>query len=355
MNRSFRLSQNSKIRTAIIGSGSLGRNRIVQILSELKNTEIPVICEPSFEAYTKAKEIFKSKDLPIPPNEPDLDRLTHEYKHELDAAYIATPHSFHYIQAKKCLEAGLDVLLEKPMVKTLEEAELLMETRDLTKGLLVVAFQGSLSPHIKTASSILRSGKLGDIHNISATVWQNWVSLAEGTWRLDPEKSGGGFLFDTGAHVLNTVADLAGEDFFEVSAFFNNMDQSVEVNAVIIARLESGTLVTINACGDTAPTCASDIRVFCTNGALRTGAWGESLEILKNQPSNWQLTGISRDQTWKQVEVPESRGVWDEFLKIREGITSNSSPPELGLRMIKLWDAITLSASQNGKPVRISR
>ena len=339
----------------MIGCGSLARGRINQILTEFKNTEISVVSEPSFEAYTETQEIFESHNLQVPPNEPDLDRLTDKYKHELDAAYIATPHSSHYIQAKKCLEAGLDVLLEKPMVKTLAEAELLMETRDLTKGLLVVAFQGSLSPHIQTASSILRSGKLGSIHNISATVWQNWVTLAEGTWRLDPQESGGGFLFDTGAHVLNTVTDLAGEDFVDVSAFFNNMDQSVEVNAVIIGRLESGSLVTINACGDTAPTCASDIRVFCKNGALRTGAWGESLEILKKQPPNWKLTGISRDQTWEQVEVAESRGVWDEFLKIRKGIAPNSSPPELGLRMIKLWDAITLSASQNGESVRIAR
>jgi predicted dehydrogenase len=160
-------------------------------------------------------------------------------------------------------------------------------------------------------------------------------------------------VFDSGAHMLNTVADLAGEEFTDVWALFDNHDSPVEVAAVIMGRLASGTLVTINACGDTAPSCASDIRVFCTKAALRTGAWGESLEILWKQPDNWQVTGISRDQGWEIVDVPESHGVWEDFLATWTGSMVNPSPPELGLRMARLWDAIKQSAADNGAPVRL--
>ena len=73
-----------------------------------------------------------------------------------------------------CMEAGVDVLLEKPMVMNAAEAEDLIATRDRTGRLLVVAFNGSLSPEIRKAAKILRSGELGDLLTISATVWQNW-------------------------------------------------------------------------------------------------------------------------------------------------------------------------------------
>ncbi|MFN8459528.1 MAG: Gfo/Idh/MocA family oxidoreductase [Anaerolineae bacterium] len=69
---------------------------------------------------------------------------------------------------------------------------------------MVIAFQGSLSPEVRTAR-MLREGKLGPILNISGTVWQNWKDRTTGAWRQDPALSGGGFMFDTGAHNINTL------------------------------------------------------------------------------------------------------------------------------------------------------
>lgn len=192
------------------------------------------------------------------------------------------------------------------------------------------------------AASMLRSGELGPILSISGVIWQNWAAYTDGTWRQQPEFSGGGFLFDTGAHLLNTVTDLAGEDFVEVAAWFDSRQRPVEIVGVIIGRLASGALVTLNACGDTAPSCSSDIRVFCPNGILRTGAWGRLLEIQRDEQQGWQT-----------VEVPISLGVWEQFLAVRRGELPNPSPPEVGLRLAYLWDAIKASAAQNGALVRI--
>ncbi|MCC7354810.1 MAG: Gfo/Idh/MocA family oxidoreductase [Anaerolineae bacterium] len=329
------------VRAAIIGCGGMARHHIRQMLQQQDTTRIEVVCEPSPAAYAAAGEIFKVAGLEPPPNQPDLARLLAGYGDRLDAAFIITPHAYHHGQTVACLEQGLDVLLEKPMVMNAAEARSLIAARDRTGKLLVVAFPGSLSPRIRMAAAMLRSGEVGPILSISGVVWQNWGPTTVGTWRQQPQISGGGFLFDTGAHMLNTVADLAGEDFVEVAAWLDNNGRPVDTRAAVIARLSSGAMVTINGCGEAIPSCASDVRVFCAKAIVRTGIWGEFLEI--------QRYGHKRLRT---VQVPPSLGVWEQFLAVREGLMPNPCPPEVGLRMARLWDAIKASAAKGGVPVQ---
>ena len=329
------------VQTAIVGCGGMARHHIPRILEQSDTTHIAVVCEPSSTAYEATARIFEEAGLEPPPNEPDLGRLLADHSDRIDAAFIITPHACHHDQAKACMEAGLDVLLEKPMVMNADEARSLIHTRDTTGRLLVVAFNGSLSPQIRIAVDMLRSGELGEIRNISAVVWQDWSQSQAGAWRRRPEISGGGFLFDTGAHMLNTVADLAGEPFIQVAAWLDNRGGPVEVLAAVTARLKSGGLVTLTGCGETIPSCASDVRVFCTKAILHTDVWGRWLKM--------QRRGRTRLRT---VKVPPSLGVWEQFLAVREGRIPNPCPPEVGLRMALLWDAIKASAAQGGIPVR---
>jgi predicted dehydrogenase len=255
--------------------------------------------------------------------------------------FIITPHSFHAAQTTACLEAGLDVLLEKPMVMNATEAEALIASRDRTGRLLVVAFPGSLSPQVRTAARLIASGEVGALLNVDALVWQDWQTHSTGTWRQDPTTSGGGFLFDTGAHMLNTVTDLAGEDVVEVVAWLEDDGRPVDLRAVVMARLASGALVTMNGCGRAIPSLGSEIRVFCERATLRTGVWGERLEL--------QRHGSKRLSPVRSVA---SRTVWEQFLAVRTGREPNPSPPEVGLRMARLWDAIRESSAHGGAVVR---
>jgi predicted dehydrogenase len=331
------------VRLGIIGCGGMAREHLRNILQQQDTTQIAAICEPSDEAYSTAAEIFRTAGMTPPPNQPDFKRFVRDFAGQLDAVFIITPHVYHHDQAVASLQAGWDVLLEKPMVMNANEARSLIEARDGTGKLLVVAFPGSLSPQIRTAVKMLRGGEIGSILNINAMVWQNWASNTTGTWRQQPAISGGGFLFDTGAHMLNTVSDLAGENFVEVAAWMDNRSTPVDILAVIIGRLASGALVTLNACGEAIPSCHSDIRVFCTGGILRTGIWGEMLEL--------QRPGRNR---LRKVDVAPSSGVWEQFLDVRDGRIANPGPPEIGLRMAQLWDAIQASAANHGAPVRCS-
>ncbi|HEV8280850.1 MAG TPA: Gfo/Idh/MocA family oxidoreductase [Candidatus Limnocylindrales bacterium] len=326
-------------RVGFIGVGVMARVHIAGML-RAGDTEVVAVCEPAPAAYAAAAQLFEQHGLPVPPNEPDWVKWVETYASQLDAVVIITPHALHFAQATACLEAGLDVLLEKPMVMNADEAAALIETRDRTGRLLVVAFQGSLSRQVREAARLLRSGELGRILNINAVACQDWATLTDGTWRQQPELSGGGFLFDTGAHMLNTVADLAGEDFAEVAAWLENDGRAVDIRAVVMGRLASGALVTMNACGAAIPSCDSDIRVFTSRAILRTGIWGEVLEL--------QRAGAGR---LRKVRSIRPMSVWETFLDVRTGRVPNPSPPEVGLRMARLWDAIRESAMHGGAVV----
>jgi predicted dehydrogenase len=316
----------------------MARHHLRGILKQQDTTAVVALCEPDGKMYAATAAIFDEAGLAVPPNEPDVTKLI--ANHPADAAFIVTPHSFHHDQTRDCLEAGLDVLLEKPMVMNGAEALSLMDIRERTGKLLVVAFPASLSPYLRAALAMLGSGELGPVHSISATIWQNWGPFTHNTWRQDPPISGGGFFFDTGAHMLNTVVELAGEPFVEVAAWLDNRGRPVETMGVVIGRLASGALVTLHGSGEMGySVCESDIRVFCRDAMLRTGMWAEFLEV---QREGGKLTPVA---------VPPSLGVWEQFLAVRDGRLPNPAPPEVGLRMARLYDAIKASAAQGGAMV----
>jgi predicted dehydrogenase len=329
----------AKTRVAMIGCGGMARHHIRQMIQQSDTTEIVALCEPSSEQVGLTAAVFQEAGQPVPPNQPDLARLLARFTP--NAAFIITPHAYHYDQTVACLQAGTDVLLEKPMVMNAEEARRLMQVRDATGRLLVVAFPGSLSPQIRKARQWLESGRAGQLISLSATVWQNWGPGTVGTWRQDPAISGGGFLFDTGAHMLNTVVDLAGEEFSEVAAFLDQCGRPVETLGIVIGRLRSGGLVSLHGCGEAIPSCNSNIYIFASQAILRTGIWGEFFEIQKQGQPNF-----------RKVHVPHHLGVWEQFLDVRAGRMANPCPPEVGLRMACLYDAIQQSATLNGQPVR---
>ncbi len=332
----------NRVHTALVGSGRFAQFLLRPMLQQQATTSIDFICEPSPKTYDAACDIFREAGVQPPPNVPDFDQLIRDHAGQLDTIFILTPHASHFSQAKASLEAGLDVLLQKPMVINAEEAQKLIDIRNRTGKLLVVAFPGSLSPQIRTAVKLLRSGELGEILSISAVVHEEWRKTNTGTWRQIPEIAGGGFFFDAGAHMLNTVCDLVGEDFAEVAAWLDNRGAPVEIRGVVMGRLRSGALVTLNGCGETNTPPSSEIRVICTGGVLYTNNVGATLAVQR-----------SGERTPIPVEVPPSLGVWEQFLAVRAGKLENPCPPEVGLRMTRLWDAIRASAAQDGALVRM--
>jgi predicted dehydrogenase len=148
-----------RIRLGFIGLGAMARWHLRSVL-EQPDTHVVAVCEPSLAAYAAAHEEFGRHGLTPPPNDPSWQQFVATWSGKLDAVWIVTPHVLHFEQAKACLEAGIDVLLEKPMVMTTEEALALIEARNRTGRELVVTFQGSHSPGLQEARRRLRAVRL---------------------------------------------------------------------------------------------------------------------------------------------------------------------------------------------------
>lgn len=321
----------TKVKSIVVGTGNYGRHHIRTMMEMKGTTEIVGFVQPGEAARIATAALFSEKGRACPPFHPTIRDLIRA-QGVPDAALICSPHKFHFEQAKECLQHGMDVLIEKPMVLNGAEARRLIDLRNKTKRLVMVAFPGSLSPAIWKAKQLIAQGAIGKVSAIAAVAQQHWKSASAGTWRQIPEISGGGFLFDTGSHMVNTVLDLLNDEVACVSALLDNRQTPVEINASISGQSRGGVLFTLAGAGDSVR-CTSHVLVFGDNGVIKTGIWGECLLIQK-----------ARDAGFKPVPYRTSRGPWEQFLRVRAGRMQNPCPPEIGLRFANLMDMIRQSA-----------
>jgi predicted dehydrogenase len=327
-----------KIRTIVVGTGGMAQYHLRAMLGMQPSTSIVGLVEVSEPARQATRALFAKHKVAGPPFYDTIAGLIRA-PGAPDAALICTPHKFHFENTRDCLLNGVDVCLEKPMVMNAAEARRLIRLRDRTGRLLVVAFPGSLSPAVRKAKQLLARGAIGRVTAMAAFAHQSWKKPTTGTWRQDPDISGGGFLFDTGSHMINTVVDLLGEEVAEVTALLDHRGTPVEIASSVSGRSRSGVLLALAGAGDSVQ-CCSLITVFGDRGVLQTGIWGERL-LLKR----------AADSEYTPVPLPKSRGVWEAFVKVRQGRAANPCPPEVGLRFARLMDMIRRSA-ETGRTVR---
>ncbi|MCL1887492.1 MAG: Gfo/Idh/MocA family oxidoreductase [Kiritimatiellaeota bacterium] len=245
-----------------------------------------------------------------------------------DCALIASPHNQHLAQAVACMEAGMDVLVEKPMVLNAAEARRAMKARDATGRLLSIAFNGSYSPALQKAKEMIAAGAIGKVVSINVMAVQDWVEPTAGTWRQVEKISGGGFLIDSGSHAVNSMIELAGADVRELRALQDNRGAPVELTSAIAGRFANNVYFTLFTEG-VARTNLNRITVVGMDGLLHTNIYGAFLRV--------QMAGSWEE---KPVELPESQGVFAQFLRVRGGEIPNPSPAEVGLRFAKFMDMV---------------
>ncbi|MES0808924.1 Gfo/Idh/MocA family oxidoreductase [Roseibium sp. SCPC15] len=329
------------VRLAIVGAG-LKAVEYAQSWLRMSGISIVAVADTSAAARDRFADLCREAGETSPDLFEDVHSLLASCQDRIDAVYLSTPHAFHAEGALAVIDEGLDLLLEKPMVTTQGEAQSLISACSKTNATVVIAYQGGLSPLVSDLGSRASRGEFGELISISGNIWENWSKQYGGQWKQVPEISGGGFMFDTGAHMMNTVCTLANNDFARVSAFMNNRSKAVDIVTAVAARLSNGALVTLNAVGDTPSKCESHITLYFTEATIRVDAWGQWREIVRPDGS------VDR----KEEEIVDNPLL--TFLAIRDGKMPNLSPVENGMRLAKLWDAIKASAAEDGVPVSIS-
>lgn len=128
----------------------------------------------------------------------------------LDAVVVACPNAFHRESAVAALEAGKDVLLEKPMALTVPECDEIIEAADRHGRLVQIGFVCRCAPVAVEVARLARDGVFGRIYHAKASLYRQRGIPGLGRWFTTRRLSGGGVLMDLGVHFLDLVMHVAG-------------------------------------------------------------------------------------------------------------------------------------------------
>lgn len=207
-----------KLRAGIIGIGFIGAVHIEQ-LRRLGNVEVVAITD-SVDAQKKADAMF------VPKGYDDFkDMIDNE---NLDCVHVCTPNVTHFGIAMYALEHGVNVICEKPMTTTVEEAKKLAEFAK-EKGLVnAMNFNCRFYPMAYQMREMVKNGELGDIYTIHGGYLQDWLFYnTDYSWRLESKVSGASRAFaDIGSHWLDLVEYITGLEVVEVLADFETFHKT---------------------------------------------------------------------------------------------------------------------------------
>ena len=151
----------------------------------------------------------------------------------IDFVSIVTPNFVHFDPAIMALEKGFNVVIEKPITFTLDEAKQLKAKVEETGLSLLLCHTYTGYPMVKQAKQFVKSGALGKIRKVYVEYPQGWLSTlleaagnAQASWRTDPKKSGkAGAMGDIGTHAFNLAEYVTG---LEVTHLCSNTNIVVE-------------------------------------------------------------------------------------------------------------------------------
>ncbi len=125
----------------------------------------------------------------------------------------AGPNNLHAEPCIDAAEAGKHILCEKPMARSREEAQAMLNAVKKTGVKHMVSFNYRFVPAIRQAYELIKSGDLGEIYHFRAVYLQEWIADPNFplVWRLDKKTAGSGALGDLGAHIIDLGRFLAGE------------------------------------------------------------------------------------------------------------------------------------------------
>ncbi len=197
----------------------------------------------------------------------------------IEAVIIVTPNHLHAPIATAFLNAGIDVICDKPLSTTLADAEALVALAQARKRRFIVTLNNTGYAMVRQAREMVAAGDLGRIVSVHAAYIQDWLTLpidAEGQkqaeWRTDPARAGqSAVLADIGVHAFNLASFVSGCEAEQVSAdlFTAVPGRRLDDNAHVLVRWTGGARGTIVA-SQTSPGHYNDlsVRIYGDKGGL---------------------------------------------------------------------------------------
>jgi predicted dehydrogenase len=175
----------------------------------------------------------------------------------IDFVSIVTPNRTHVPVAKAFLEAGFNVVCDKPLAFNLEEARALRDVVRKTGKLFALTHNYTGYPMVKEAREFVRNGELGEILKVVAEYPQGWLikpideeGNKQASWRTNPEEAGAaGCLGDIGTHAENLGRYITGLQIDELCAEFTSFvkGRQLEDDANLLIRYQGGAKGVLSA------------------------------------------------------------------------------------------------------------
>lgn len=204
----------------------------------------------------------------------------------VDVVAICTPNHTHFPIAKALLDAGFDVICEKPLTTALQDAMALVEAAEAAKRFLGVTYTYCGYPLIHEARAMVEAGAIGRVRVVQVEYPLEWMATAieqgnqQAAWRTDPKRSGrGGSIGDIGTHAYHLAGFVTG---LKVEALCADLatfvpGRALDDNAHVMLRYEGGARGLL---------WSSQVAIGCSNG-LRLRVFGEtgSLTWFQEEPN----------------------------------------------------------------------
>ena len=256
---------NSRLRAAIIGSGQIARLGHIPGYQKA-GAEITAICDVNEAAAKQAIEAFG-----IPRYYTDWKKMLAEGGFEVVS--ICTPPFLHYEMAVECAQRGYAVLVEKPMARTLEECDQMIEAAQKAEVVLMVSQNQRFMAAHQLAKEILASSILGRPYLVHAVFGHSGPEMWSPTqqWYFQPGRAGLGVMSDLGSHKIDLIRWMTGQDISWISAFCSTFEKNttLEDTAVFSMQLSGGTLATIHVSWAFRPDWDNSLVVRCERGSIR--------------------------------------------------------------------------------------
>jgi predicted dehydrogenase len=196
----------------------------------------------------------------------------------IEAVAIVTPNHMHAPPAIAAMEAGFDVIIDKPLADSLANAQAIADAAARTGRRIAVTHTYTGYPLVKQARRLIAAGEFGAVRRVMVKYTQDWLSRAadlegnkQAEWRVDPERSGAAGAFgDIGTHAANLVEFITGERIASICAELTMLPgRRIDDDGAAMFRLSGGGKGTLTA----SQVCVGDINdltisVYCDEAGL---------------------------------------------------------------------------------------
>lgn len=308
------------LRAAVIGVGHLGKEH-ARIYHDLPNVELAALCDIDPEKTEQAKALGL-----------ELISDYHDILDSVDLMSVVTPTSTHYEIAKTALQAGVHVLVEKPMTYEVEQADELIEIAKEKNLTLKVGHLERYNAGFRRVEQLARNIRFIEIHRLGP---------------FNPRINDCGVVLDLMIHDLDLVLQLVKSEIISIDAIGVHVLTPYEDIANVRMKFENKAIADLTASRLT-PEAQRKIRIFQEDAYISLDYVAQTAQIFRKASFPEALFGgkISREQINVQKEEPLRAELEDFVRSVGQG-TSNGKPDVQARDALRLAHQILASIKEN--------